>query len=120
MRTFLDLAAFRHKLISSNVANVATPGYKSRDINFGKEFARLTGDSSNLSGRTTHPGHIAIGSHGDGVPKITEKKVNIEELNSIDIDREISELAKNELLYTVGAELMRRKFEGLRNAIKSS
>ena len=47
---FLDLASIRHKLISGNVANVSTPGYKARDIDFDSEFERATKSGSNLAG----------------------------------------------------------------------
>ena len=62
-KAYLDLTAFRHKLISGNVANAATPGYRARDIDFKQEFARLTGASHHLSGMTTEPGHIPLGAH---------------------------------------------------------
>ena len=37
---YLDLAAFRQRLIASNLANVDTPGYRTRDINFEGEMRR--------------------------------------------------------------------------------
>ena len=33
-RKYLSLGSFRHKLISGNMANLSTPGYKSEDIDF--------------------------------------------------------------------------------------
>lgn len=116
---FLDLAAFRNKLVGGNIANVSTPGYESKNIDFEKEYAKRIGQSSHLQGVTTHGSHIAIGSHPAGPPKIIEEKVRSGELNSVDIDKEVSTLAKNELLFTIGARLIQRKFEGLRNVITS-
>ena len=37
---YLDLAAFRQTLIASNLANVDTPGYRTRDIDFESEMRR--------------------------------------------------------------------------------
>ena len=37
---FLDLAVARHGLITSNLANIDTPGYRARDINFRQELER--------------------------------------------------------------------------------
>lgn len=116
---FLDLASLRHKLISGNVANVSTPGYRARDINFSQEFAKATKGASQTQIHMTHKNHIPTSNHPDRPAKIESIKPQIDELNSVDIDQEISKMAQNELLYTIGAKLVQRKFEGLRKAINS-
>ncbi len=116
---FLDLASLKHKLISGNVANVSTPGYKAQSFDFHNEFKKVSGSGSSLRGVTTNPNHIPTGQHQAKPPKIQSEKVEIGEMNSVDIDKEISSLAQNELLYEVGATLLQRKFEGLRKAIQS-
>jgi flagellar basal-body rod protein FlgB len=116
---YLDLASFRHKLVGGNVANVSTPGYRSRDIDFQAEFARLTKETDNLAGVTTNKAHLPLGFHPDQPPKTNEVKVVSGDMNSVDIDKEISNLAKNELVFTVAARLLKQKFDGLRKAITS-
>ncbi len=116
---YLDLASFRHKLIGGNVANVSTPGYRSRQIDFNEEYARLTNETDQLAGATTHPAHLPLGFHTDRPPEPDEIKVEEGELNSVDIDKEISTLAQNELLFTIAARLLKHKFDGLRKAITS-
>ena len=37
---FLDVDVARHKLITSNLANIDTPGYRTRDLDFGAELRR--------------------------------------------------------------------------------
>ena len=37
---FLDVDVFRQGIITSNLANIDTPGYRTRDINFRMELAR--------------------------------------------------------------------------------
>ena len=37
---FLDVNVARHKLIASNLANIDTPGYRTRDLDFRAELAR--------------------------------------------------------------------------------
>lgn len=34
LEIYMDLLATRQKLVSSNIANLSTPGYRTRDINF--------------------------------------------------------------------------------------
>ncbi len=116
---FLDLAALRHKLIAGNIANVSTPGYRTRDIDFKAEFAKATGNTNSIAGTVTHKGHIPTGNHKSRAPEVDAVKVKVDELNSVDIDKEISNLAQNELLFTAGAKLLQKKFAGLREAIKS-
>ncbi|UCC43434.1 MAG: flagellar basal body rod protein FlgB [Candidatus Zixiibacteriota bacterium] len=118
-KAFLDLAAYRHKLISGNIANASTPGYRARDIDFKAEFERLTGEASNLKGTTTHRAHLPTGRNDKRPPEVKLEPAEKGSVNSVDIDREISNLAQNELLFTTGARLLQKKFEGIRNAIKS-
>ena len=118
-RRFLDLASLRHKLISSNVANVATPGYEALDIDFKTELATSSQRTSNLAGLTTHSNHIPLGQHQERMPKIVNTRVTGSDLNSVDIDREVPKMAQNELEYTIGARLLKNKFEALRKVIVS-
>jgi flagellar basal-body rod protein FlgB len=118
-RKYLDLSAYRHKLVSGNVANASTPGYRAKDIDFEQEFQSATGKTNHLEGVTTQSGHIPLGSHPQKAPKVAQDKVQEGEMNSVDIDREVSNMTQNELLYTIGAKLLQRRFEGLRTAITS-
>lgn len=113
----LDLAAARQKLKSGNIANSGTPGYKSRDIDFQREFNRAVGNSSRLAGTTTHSNHIPLGQHKERAPKVIETEIRDGDMNSVDIDREMSTMAQNNLLFTVSATLLQRKFDGIRKAI---
>ncbi len=119
LEKYLDLAAFRHKLVSGNVANVSTPGYESRDMDFQAEFDKAVGSSSKLAGATTHPGHIPTGAHAERPPRVAEARVSNGDLNSVDIDQEVARMAQNELLFSIGSHLVKGKFEGLRKVITS-
>ncbi|MFQ6009241.1 MAG: flagellar basal body rod protein FlgB [Candidatus Zixiibacteriota bacterium] len=116
---YLDLASFRHKLVSGNIANAATSGYQSRYIDFQAEFKKMTGKSNHVAGTVTHPHHIPLGGHKDAPPKVNKTKVAGDDINSVDIDREVAKMAQNELLFTIGARLLQRKFAGLKNVITS-
>ncbi|MEW5796533.1 MAG: flagellar basal body rod protein FlgB [Candidatus Zixiibacteriota bacterium] len=118
-RRFLDLSSLRHKLISSNVANVSTPGYRNQDIEFDEELAKSSGQSKHLVGVLTDTAHIPLGRHPERMPKVERTKVEDTDLNSVDIDREVPKMAQNELEFTVAARLLQKKFEALRRAIVS-
>ena len=116
---YLDLTSVRHKLIGGNIANSSTPGYRSKDINFQDEFNKATGQEKSVKGFTTDNQHIPLGQHRNRPPEVDEIKVHEGDLNSVDIDKEISSLAQNELTFNIGARLIKMKFDGLRKAITS-
>ncbi|MBD3403588.1 flagellar basal body rod protein FlgB [candidate division GN15 bacterium] len=118
-RAYLDLTSLRHKLISSNVANVSTPGYRSRHIDFDKEFEKASGNPTQLVGYTTDSRHLPLGQHKERPPEVGETRVKAGEMNSVDIDREVSQMAQNELMFTAAARLLQKKFDGLRKVITS-
>jgi len=119
LEKFLNLSSTRHKLVSDNIANAATPGYRSRQMDFKTELSKLSENNPHLEGKLTQPGHIPLGYSLEKGPEIDSAKPKQGDLNSVDIDKEISNLAQNELMYTIGAQMIRDKFEGLRKVISS-
>ena len=99
------------------MANADTPGYKTVDIDFQSEFAKMTKKADHLPGLITNTSHIPLGRNEARQPEIHEESVADGEMNSVDIDREMSDLAQNELLFTIGARMLQKKFEGIRKAI---
>ncbi len=116
---FLNLASFRHKLISGNIANASTPGYRTKEIDFPSEYKRLTNQGDHVIGTMTNANHLPTGNNPDKPPQVDQEKVKVDELNSVDIDREIPNLAQNELMFTVGAKLLQQKFDAIKKAITS-
>lgn len=118
-QNLLKLASLRQKLISSNVANVSTPGYESQSIDFDREIKRANENSVHLVGYTTDPGHLPLGDSPVRPPRIHSTKVQGGDMNSVDIDQEVTRMAENELMFTVAARLLQKKFDGIRKAITS-
>lgn len=56
-------ASARQQVISENVANADTPGYRARDV---KPFADFVDTGPAFEARRTRPGHMAFGSTIDG------------------------------------------------------
>ena len=79
----------------------------------------MTTQTNHLAGAITDENHIPLGQNETRGPKVHEARTKSGNVNSVDIDAEVANLAQNELLFTVGAELLKRKFEGMRNAITS-
>ncbi len=117
-KKMLDLAAYKHKLIAGNIANVNTPGYAAKQLDFDTEIKKALGQGPVLQLKTTSNGHI--GNVGpDQQVKVTEVgPESSDDLNGVDIDAEISDLSINQMRYTIGARLLAKKMDGLRKAIK--
>ncbi len=118
----LDLRSMRHNLIISNVANMDTPNYKAFDIVIKEELEKTMGAekaiklentcSGHLPGRETCPGNVNSIASGD--QQITLRNDG----NSVDIDREMAKLSENNLMYNALAQIISRKFTGLKDVIK--
>jgi flagellar basal-body rod protein FlgB len=120
MQKFLDMASLRHKLIAGNLANVSTPQYQSKDIEFHSELQKAVDNRRHIKGETTNPAHIALGVSRDRGPEIkVNKSKDGNGINNVDADVEVANMAQNQIYFTIGATLLSKKFEGIKNAIKS-
>ena len=99
----LDQGAFRHQLIASNLANVDTPGYRTRDIRpfLGELQQAMSGEESPFS-------PMARELHG-----LMERPDG----NNVNVDRESLLLAENQLHFQVAVQFLRAEFRRLSVAI---
>lgn len=96
---YMDLVSTRQKLVVSNIANIDTPGYHAKDIDFQFEFMSLTqGESPNV---IDTPG-LVVKSDG----------------NNVSLDRESRLLAENALRFSVASNLMKTQLKVVESAIK--
>lgn len=105
LERYMDLLSVRQKLVASNIANVDTPGFRSRDINFQQEF------QSALS---------ATSSHGSaGRPETIEVSglYMKNDGNNVSIDRESRLLAENALRFNLASNLARSELKQIRMAL---
>jgi flagellar basal-body rod protein FlgB len=95
----MDLLSTRQKLVASNIANIDTPGYKSKDIDFQFEFLSLLhGEPPNV---IDTPG---LQTKNDG--------------NNVSLDRETRLLAENSMRFNMAESLLRSQIQMVRTAIK--
>lgn len=123
----LDLTSERNNLISSNLANRDTPGYKAQDLAFESQLKKAyDADNSRnmpLAMTTTQPAHLA-GGRPDGLNKVQGEVFSVFnpeaklDGNTVDLDQEMSKLASNQLLYQAAVTMLSRKITSLRTAIE--
>jgi flagellar basal-body rod protein FlgB len=103
----LVLRADRQRVIASNIANVDTPGYVARDLNFRQAMADATSGSSKpmpAGVSATHSRHMALESRtgtlgaAANLAYATPSQSSLDG-NSVDMDRERSNFADNAIRY---------------------
>jgi len=100
---YLDLVTFRHELISSNLANVDTPGYHTQDVDFDAEVRRAE----------QRLGDAPVSPHVQDVKGLIERPDG----NNVSLDRETMALAQVQLQYHAGVELLRNEIRMVQSAI---
>lgn len=98
---YLNLATVRQSLISGNLANIDTPGYKTVDIDFQREMSRAMLEPS------------------DTTPMVEQVQGLIQrpDGNNVSIDRESLLLSQTQMQFTAAIQLMRAEFRNLTDAI---
>ena len=104
LERFLDLNAFRHGLIASNLANVDTPSFKTRDMNFAFELQKA---ESNLE-------------YASVTPAVREVQGLIQrpDGNNVSLEREGLLMAETQLRFNAGVQLLRKEFARILLAIR--
>jgi flagellar basal-body rod protein FlgB len=116
-------AEMRQQVISNNVANADTPYFKRSEVLFEKYLEQEIGksDGANLPLRQTNPKHMGqsgtVGTVRIGV-ETDEISVMNNNVNNVDIDREMSLLAKNQLRYNVFIQQVSHDIRMMRTAIE--
>lgn len=116
----LDAYAERGRVHARNVANAETPGYRAQEVRFEDDLRLALRTSSAGRMAQTQEGHLpAAGSMPDGrvVARNGSGPWSGNGINDVEIDREMTEIARNTERYTVAAEMVRRTYDGLRKSI---
>ena len=107
----LDLRSKKHKVLASNIANIDTPNYEPKDLDF--ERALEGAMASGIAMAKTNPRHMPAPGPGGGYEVVrTGDKVSI--------DQEMVSLAENHLMYNATVEMLARKFRGLNTVLKEA
>lgn len=117
----LNVASKRHAVISNNIANVNTPGFKRQFVTFEEEMARAFDASSDLKGLRHDCRHFPINDYSgmDIQPTVVKDQTHImrNDKNNIDIDMEMGDLAKNTINYQIFTNRINFMFTQLNDVI---
>lgn len=135
MGSFLDTAAIvalekslrglslRQQVISNNLANVNTPGFKASKVTFEDELQKVLAedDADQHVLARTHPKHFGIEE-----PSLDAVQPQVHELerttlradgNNVDLEVELANLAETVIRYQASTAALSRKFALLRSIV---
>ena len=109
----LDVSAFRHQVIATNLANVDTPGYRTRDV---RSFAGEI-EQAMAGGEEPSAGSQFAGAAFTPVAHEIQGLMERPDGNNVSVERESLLLAQNQLRFTVAVEFLKAEFHRLTSAI---
>jgi flagellar basal-body rod protein FlgB len=117
----LNYRLLRNDVTASNIANAETPGYKAKVVEFEDALARAVDLDGKNELSTNSPDHFAMGTSAIGKERVTvednpEADVN-NDRNTVDLDKEMSTLAENSILYKAALTLINKKMAMLKYGI---
>lgn len=117
LQSGLDASWTRNSVIANNIANVDTPGYKRKDVQFEDYLMNEIGFTDSLDDEvagadldaltaTTYTEYDDVSYRIDG--------------NNVDIDTESAELAKNQIRYYTMLDSVTQEFSRLKSVVKTA
>ncbi len=100
----LDLYLLRHSVTSDNIANAETPGFKARRVEFESALQSAVDEGKDIE---------SVGA----ILREDESSPIGQDLNTVDMDKEMSEMSKNDVKYSAATQAVSKKFALLRYAI---
>jgi flagellar basal-body rod protein FlgB len=111
LRLTMDESALKQQAISSNIANVNTPGYQRMDVS--AAFQQAYTDAMN---------HLSNGESVDAMPDATIETAAAQgparpDGNTVQMEQEMVGLAQNSARYEFAGEMLSQNYHGIKYAI---
>lgn len=104
LERYMDVTSMRQTLVTTNLANVDTPGYHTRDVDFRGELQRvMSGQDTSMTSPFVMPVRGLI-ARPDG--------------NNVSVDRESMLLAEVQLQFKAATAVLRTEFAEISTAIR--
>ena len=104
LERYLNLSSQRQQTTVANMANVDTPGYRTRDFDFRSELEHAANNQVSASRGPAMRPVMGLNARPDG--------------NNVNLDREGLMLAEVQMQFRIGVQLIKSEFHRLLTAIK--
>ncbi len=120
MGNYMNRLSKRQQIVASNVANIDTPGYKTKDISFHATMGELLMQGATPM-KASRPEHLAMGewSFAPLEPEVFEVAglPSRPDKNNVDIDKEMLKLGETSFGFSMMTQLLRAKFRTIGSSI---
>jgi flagellar basal-body rod protein FlgB len=129
MEQALNARALRHDMIASNIANIDTPFYKARDVDFETALSQTAKEMYAEDSTQTLQMAKTDSSHIDGYKETDSNKSTVflrdghmarNDGNTVDLDVETTELSKNDVMFNALTAALKRNSTIFKSVIEAS
>jgi flagellar basal-body rod protein FlgB len=122
----VDLRAKNQNLIASNIANAETPNFIPKNLAFDDQLQSALKSSAKgqRSHALPHERHIPVRNAGTALQSVTGKIIETpaktpgKDGNAVELENEMGKMSENQIMFNASVQLLSKKFEGLRSAIR--
>jgi flagellar basal-body rod protein FlgB len=107
LENLLNFSSLKQKVISQNIANSETIGYKRRDVDFKDLLDNGMKSLTNLNLKNT-----------DFKITVDESTEKISGVNNVDVNKEMAEMAQNSIMFKFGAKKLNGYYQILQKVIR--
>lgn len=123
LRARLDQLSQRQQLISENIANASTPGFRPRDLDTSAFERMLTSAGNHAGGVTmtrTNPGHMGPGGAASSANVVTrDDSETTMDGNAVVLEEQMARAAETRMQFETGIALYQKGLELVRLAARA-
>jgi flagellar basal-body rod protein FlgB len=115
----LNLRLQNQNVISGNIANADTPGYKAKAVSFEEAMRSAMNTSENLKLETDSPGQVGSPGPENVEADVYDETNGVESLDGNTVDRsdEMAKMKENQIMYNTAVEALRKKIGMMEYAV---
>lgn len=111
----------RQSVLSQNIANADTPGYKARDLKAQKFREALNNDSVRLKMAQTNPMHVSGNKPGDGTYREVKERKPYETAlagNAVVLEEQVMKVTQTSLDHKLSNDLYKKHLAMIKTALR--
>ncbi|MFC5401930.1 flagellar basal body rod protein FlgB [Cohnella soli] len=123
LESAINAATMRQQVLTNNIANVNTPYFKRSDVAFEEYLAQAIGSDGNktLAIKVTNSRHFPMNASNPAPEVVTDSSTTFNnDRNNVDIEKEMSMLAENQLRYNLLSQQVSHEAKMMRIGIVGS
>jgi flagellar basal-body rod protein FlgB len=119
LNTSLNMREMNQNIITSNIANSETPGFKQKVMEFEHQLRNVLETDTSSAGAVQKQARVHLKNTDPVYPEIFEDPHAVPGLdgNTVNRSEQMAKLAENQILYDASVEMLKKKLAMLKYAI---